>query len=295
MKKLVSLLICLILTASALCIPAAALGETMNASVGTPVIDGVIDDVWKTTERQQLSHLKAGDLKGDGTLPEECSCYASVLWDKTALYFLFEITDDDFSFEGDVGHWQNDSIYLYIDENDLFGSTWNEGQAQIALLPAEDMSLFPRNGTPCPDGYQLAYSYPTENTCVIEFKYVPATFPLETGKELLCDFQYNDGTEFNTRDYCFGWSDESDGASGNSSLWGYVTLTGDPTTVAAPAEAEAPAAETTVETEAATEAAVETAPVATAPQTSDAVTVFTFVVVLAAMCAFICTRKKIIN
>ncbi len=97
MKKLVSVLLILTLTL-AMMVSVSAENKDLTVAKGTPTIDGEIDEVWSTTPQVQLGYLKAGDLKGDGTLPETSAAYARVLWDENALYFLFEIMDDDFSF-----------------------------------------------------------------------------------------------------------------------------------------------------------------------------------------------------
>ncbi|MGN1346839.1 MAG: sugar-binding protein [Eubacteriales bacterium] len=313
MKKTLSAFFALVLVVSLCAVSVSAIGEEMTVLRGTPVIDGTIDAVWASADRQQLSHLKAGDLKGDGTLPETSSAYASMLWDDGALYFLFEIYDDDFAFTAAQGAWQNDSLYLYVDEESNYCATWVDGQCQLALIPSEDLTLVPRNGT-APADYDMAYSFPDDNTCIIEFKYVPAIVELKAGFELVIDFQYNDATDAGTRDYCFGWSDETDGASGDSTVWGFVTLSEEAAEAPAAEEpaveepaAEEPAAEEpvaeepavevpeVVEAPAAEEPEVVEAPAetaATAPQTSDVTTVITLAAMVSALCAFAISRRK---
>ncbi|MCR5683038.1 MAG: hypothetical protein K6G29_11375, partial [Clostridiales bacterium] len=241
-------LLCTLLAALvmiSLAVSASALGEEMTIATGTPKIDGAIDDVWATADRQQLGYCKAGDLKVDAyTLPDTCSVYASALYDNTALYFLFEITDDEFAFESSVGDWKNDSIYLYIDEIGDGDPTWTDQQAQIALIPEDGWEMIPRKGV-APADYELAYTFPTATTCVIEFKYVPRILELKEGVEFTLDFQYNDSIPGGTRDYCLGWSDETDDAANNSGIWGFATL-GGAGTAAAPAASE----EVTVEADA---------------------------------------------
>ena len=90
MKKSLSALRALTCTAT-LALSVSAVGETYTAQKGTPVIDGTVDDVWANAEKVQLTHVKTGDLKGDGTMPEGLSVYASMLWDESAFYFLFDI------------------------------------------------------------------------------------------------------------------------------------------------------------------------------------------------------------
>lgn len=311
MKKFLSALLALTCTAT-LALSVSAVGETYTAQKGTPVIDGTVDDVWANAEKVQLTHVKAGDLKGDGTMPEGLSVYASMLWDESAFYFLFDIHDDDFAFNSEAGDWKNDSVYLYIDELSTGGETWLEGQSQNAIIPAEDLTLVPRKGT-APNEYQVAWSFPEENHCIIEYKYVPSDIEPEElveGFTFLGDFQYNDADAFLTRPYCLGWSDEDDSAADNADVWGVITLAGSGETTETEAETEAAAetepettaeteaeteaetvAETAAETEAAEEAAEETVTETTAPQTFD-VTVIASAAAIVSLAGFAATRKK---
>ena len=311
MKKFLSALLALTCVA-AMAVSVSAVGETYTAQKGTPVIDGTVDDVWANAEKVQLTHLKAGDLKSEGVIPEGLSVSASMLWDESAFYFLFDIHDDDFAFNSEAGDWKNDSVYLYIDELSTGGGTWLEGQSQNAIIPAEDLTLVPRKGT-APNEYQVAWSFPEENHCIIEFKYVPADIEPEElveGFTFLGDFQYNDADDFLTRPYCLGWSDEDDSASNNADVWGVITLAGSGETTETEAETEAAAetepettaeteaeteaetvAETAAETEAAEEAAEETVTETTAPQTFD-VTVIASAAAIVSLAGFAVTRKK---
>lgn len=311
MKKFLSALLALTCVA-AMAVSVSAVGETYTAQKGTPVIDGTVDDVWANAEKVQLTHLKAGDLKSEGVIPEGLSVSASMLWDESAFYFLFDIHDDDFAFDSEAGDWKNDSVYLYIDELSTGGGTWQEGQSQNAIIPAKDLTLVPRKGT-APSEYQVAWSFPEENHCIIEFKYVPADIEPEElveGFTFLGDFQYNDADDFLTRPYCLGWSDEDDSASNNADVWGVITLAGSGETTETEAETEAAAetepettaeteaeteaetvAETAAETEAAEEAAEETVTETTAPQTFD-VTVIASAAAIVSLTGFAVTRKK---
>lgn len=299
MKKFLSALLALTCVA-AMAVSVSAVGETYTAQKGTPVIDGTVDDVWANAEKVQLTHLKAGDLKSEGVIPEGLSVSASMLWDESAFYFLFDIHDDDFAFDSEAGDWKNDSVYLYIDELSTGGGTWQEGQSQNAIIPAEDLTLVPRKGT-APNEYQVAWSFPEENHCIIEFKYVPADIEPEElveGFTFLGDFQYNDADDFLTRPYCLGWSDEDDSAANNADVWGVITLAGSGETTETEAETEAAAetepettAETAAETEAAEEAAEETVTETTAPQTFD-VTVIASAAAIVSLAGFAVTRKK---
>ena len=240
MKKVLSLLAASVVLMILAVLPATASDATMSVSRGTVVVDGVIDEVWAKADRQAIDKLTNGDLKADG-LPEDWYAYVSALWDDEYVYFLLELKDDDWVMDNDVpGHWRNDCVYLYIDEMSLAAGTWQDGQYQLALIPEEDMSMLPRNGSAIEDG-NVQYAYTLEDdTCIMEvaFKFQYAT-PAE-GFTFMADFQRHDDTEYASRDYCVSWSDEADQDSATSSVWGTLVLGGES---GASAEALATAAE----------------------------------------------------
>ena len=99
MKKLILCFLLAVLMMLGIAAGVSALGQEMTIARGTPKIDGKIDDVWASADRQQLGYCKAGDRKTTpDALPDTCKVYASALYDDKAVYFLFEIVDDEFTF-----------------------------------------------------------------------------------------------------------------------------------------------------------------------------------------------------
>lgn len=78
-------------------------GANSFAVNGTPVIDGIVDDLWVNSTKLQM------DTSAQGTTGT-----AKVVWDETALYFLFEMTDSTpFALSEKE---RNDSVEVYVDE-----------------------------------------------------------------------------------------------------------------------------------------------------------------------------------
>lgn len=198
--------------------PASAIGEVMKAERGTPWIDGEIDAIWKRANRQKLTHR----TRGEGTR-ENSLCHVSVLWDDEALYFLFELTDNDFTFEAEPGSPLNDCVYLYIDEKDVFGTTWKPGQTRICLTPAPGLSLYPMDGD-APADFEMAYAMDIDGHWNIEFKYVPHTLNLAKVERILMDFQYCDANPDGFVESIVNWSDEQGECETDSASWTYVTM-----------------------------------------------------------------------
>lgn len=289
MKKIAAFLLCALLITLVTAPASHAVGETAVAKKGTPVIDGVVDEIWSQTDRVSLSHLKAGDLKANGA-PADYSCYASMLWDEGHFYYLFEVTDDDIFCNNLAGStWQNDCIFLYIDEtNSKTANTWNAGQYQLAFLANGD-SVIPRNGTHSLGASACTYKVTATATgFIVEAAFTPDAVTPAAGLAVGIDYQFNDANEGGSRDYCYGWSDETDTASNDASIWGIVTLSAD---AAAPAP-EKQAAPETEEPQTPAEPAQEPAPETVAAQTSDITSVMTLLAGIAALTAFAVSNKK---
>ena len=91
MKKIVFILLTAVLALSALlvCAGAATAVPTADAAYGTPVIDGVIDEVWSKTTAYAFGKYDYVKKVTDN----ESSGQFRALWDETYLYLLFEIKD----------------------------------------------------------------------------------------------------------------------------------------------------------------------------------------------------------
>ncbi len=190
----------------------------MKAGYGTPQIDGEIDAIWKKADRQKLEHRTGGTGRRDSSL-----CYVSVLWDEEALYFLFELIDNNFTFDAPAGSELNDCVYLYIDENDMWGPTWQPGQTRICLTPSLGKSMYPTDGA-VPKDFEMAFAQDIDGHWDIEFRYVPEKLDLKNTDKVLMDFQFNDANPDGTVECVLNWSDELGECRTDSASWSYVEL-----------------------------------------------------------------------
>lgn len=220
MKKLLAAVFSILLLSAALALSASAVGETLEANFGTPHIDGVIDEVWKTTQRQKLSYIIPGD--DQKSKRASCSVYVSSLWDGDAIYLLLEIIDDDYVGGGE-GTYDNDTMYFYVDEADLFDKTWQNGQNLLAMYPAEEANAKLLHGEVNPET-QIAFGYFGDTGRLFEIKYVPAQVKLLRNLRILVDFKYVDVNEKGERTNTVVWSDELNEGDSDSSNWSYLIL-----------------------------------------------------------------------
>ena len=224
MKKRIAAFLLSVLTLSvwlAASVPVFSIGEEMKVGLGTPEIDGEIDAVWKKASRQKLSHRTGGVSEKR----ENSIAWVSMLWDSEALYFLFELVDDDFTFDAPAGSEANDCVYLYIDEGDVFGRTWQKGQTRVCLTPSLGKSLYPMDGD-APRDYEMAFGHDLDGHWNIEFKYVPHTLDMTKLDKVLMDFQFNDADADGNRAFLWNWSDEQGECETDSASWTYVTFRG---------------------------------------------------------------------
>ena len=238
MKKVLAILLACLLTLS-FSIPVFAIGEEMTVKKAAVTVDGKIDDAWAKASRQKLNYVK-----NNVPMPNDSYCYVSALWYGNTIYFLFEITDDDPSFNSTVGDWKNDGIYLFIEELGTGGKPFTAGQYQIAIIPQEGLSQLPRRGDANAMG-KFAYAYEKTGTgYVIEASYTFNMITLSAGTEIKADFQYNDCNAAKERTHNFGWSDTNDSAVSDAAVWGTLKLSGAyAITVSKPAAAAEDAAE----------------------------------------------------
>lgn len=226
MKKLLAAVFSILFFTAVLTIPALAVGQSMSAAYGTPIIDGFVDEAWKMAQRKKLQTVNGGEKMND--YERNCTIYVSSMWDNEALYFLIELIDDDFTFDVS-GEYENDMVEIFVDELDLYDKTWQEGQTMLSIVPEEGARVRVIHGE-IAEGTQVAFSVEDEETRIIEIKYVPSFLEINGGERILADFKFYDINSSGGLDYSVAWSDELDEAELHSSNWSNITLSTNGTT-----------------------------------------------------------------
>ena len=114
-----------------------------------PVIDGVFDEVWATTDSFVIDR-PYDTANGAPTLGEPGETYWKALWDEEGYYLIIKVTDDNYwpnYLSGGANAWEFDKPEIYFDVNfnlqDGFGpSAQNSGHHQMA----PDMTASKENG-----------------------------------------------------------------------------------------------------------------------------------------------------
>jgi hypothetical protein len=274
MKRALSVLLALILTISVLTLfSSAERGFVYTAPKGTPVIDGVIDDIWQYAEWTSVEYPHDGSDKAE--IPELLRI--KLLWDETHLYFLAEVTDADLNYE-------NDLVEIYIDEGNERGDAYddNDGQTRFRW----DGTVIQDSGTNCQNDAPGAGTM-TDTGWITEGAIKWSDNPVE-GRKSGLEFMFNVGGSDADFTAALRWNVDTAGGDPapyqSPAAFGTLVLGAAPVIETEPPETEAPADEPVVD-----------APVAVpAAQTSDILLSVTTAAFLAVGIIF-AAEKKIKN
>lgn len=170
-RQIFTLLLCALFGTA---IMAQAPSHVVKKTTTLPVLDGEIDAVWDDAVAQDIAvpfQAEVPTLGGPG------ETYWKALWTDAGIYFLFNVTDDEFYpnyVAGGGNSYEYDKLELYFDVNsvkaDGLGAGNNQGHYQIApdyVLDENDGRVKQNNGA------DYAYLV-TEPNSVGEF-FVPMT------------------------------------------------------------------------------------------------------------------------
>jgi hypothetical protein len=196
-----------------------------------PVIDGVMDDVWKDQPVfSQNSHCN-GDVFDDD---HDISGHYQAIWDDNNLYMLFT-TVDDINWQANANSYENDSWEIYFDGDNSKGTAYdNVNDMQLRIETPKDVTAADMDGQSywVRTGTEFATKMADDGTgdlvCEVKFPlagiFVDPTVDTEFGFQA----QQNDadgGTtlrEARTK----WWADAADVAWNNPSVFGTAVLKG---------------------------------------------------------------------
>ena len=97
----------------------------------SPVIDGIIDDVWSLASQQFITTTVNGSDPGG---PSDLSGSWWTLWDGDYLYVLVDVNDEVLFNDTALGSsWQDDSVEFYFDGNNSKGDSTDEDDYQFCI------------------------------------------------------------------------------------------------------------------------------------------------------------------
>jgi len=180
-----------------------------EAARGTPIIDGIVDDIWNETEVITTTRWAQGSGGATGT--------ARVLWDDKYLYvlaFVYDTTLDDTS----IHPWERDCIEVYIDENNGKTDSYQEDDAYYRVGFTNELSGMDNVNL---EGVRSAAGF-IEGGYMIELQ-IPFRYKSASTDMIGFDFHVNDAIDGERRSIA-AWSDQNNVAYLMPSAMGNLKL-----------------------------------------------------------------------
>ncbi|WP_394918407.1 sugar-binding protein [uncultured Robinsoniella sp.] len=194
--------------------------KTAEAVKGTPVIDGVIDEIWAATSVLNVNQYMGGL---GTTVTSGATAETRVLWDEdNNLYVLFDVKDPVLSKKAAELHEQ-DSIEMFLDENNGKTLSHEEDDRQYRVNYMNEKSVGQKGNT---DEFTSAATIKADGSgYIVEIKVPFKTILASPGMQIGFDAQVNDdcdggGKRTSTATWC---DPEGNGYSSNAK-WGVITL-----------------------------------------------------------------------
>lgn len=186
--------------------------ETAGTSQGTPMIDGIEDQVWGRAEEFSTTHWVLGSAGATARV--------KTLWDEGHLYVLAKVADPVLSIAS-ANAWEQDSVEIFVDQNNAKTNYYEADDGQYRVNYANAQSF---------GGAASASKFVTATRLVDGGYIVEAAIALDVvqaqaGMLIGFDFQVNDdGTGTGVRSSVATWSDESGRAYLDPSRFGVLRL-----------------------------------------------------------------------
>ncbi|MCL6457242.1 MAG: endo-1,4-beta-xylanase [Gorillibacterium sp.] len=192
--------------------PESANANQSTAKFAAPVVDGVVDVVWSQTPEIAINRYQMAWQGATGV--------AKALWDDQNLYILIQVSDAQLD-KSSANVWEQDSIEIFLDENNAKTSFYQDDDGQFRVNFANETSFNPPS---LAAGFVSATKVAGTNYTVevkIPFKQVtPAD-----GMKLGFDVQINDAQD-GIRQSVAAWNDTTGNGYMDTSVYGELTLTG---------------------------------------------------------------------
>lgn len=178
---------------------------------GTPVIDGKLDNAWKTQSELPLT-VKTGD--------PQAAAKVRAMWDDQYLYVYAVVTDKKLS-KANSNAWEQDSLEIFIDQNHTKTSSYEADDCQYRINYKNEASF---NGANCKADNLKSVTKLTKDGYIVEAAIKLTEIKPAKGKLIGIDFQINDDAGSGSRAGTYNWFDKTGTGYANPSVLGTVTL-----------------------------------------------------------------------
>ncbi len=216
-----------------------------NAIPGTITVDGVIDDAWADAPVYTMENEVSDDSRGDAATKKDSSTVQfRMMYSDTKVYMLVEVEDDAWT-TGSNTNWRNDSLMIFVSENDMNRGTNNENRyCMVAFLENYEESkaaytgFFTRSNNGTNDKAKEHAVVKDGNKAVMELSFeLNNETPVEGGM-IAMDLQYNDQDQDpatapeQSRTIVWSWSCSANNGPNNTrdgvKGWGNVWFVAEP-------------------------------------------------------------------
>ena len=182
----------------------------MDVKKGTVKVDGKIDDAWKDAPEVPLEIV----------LGAKCTGTAKLLWDKDNLYVLFDVKDDVLNKDNENA-WEQDSIEVFIDENNSKAGGYEPDDKQYRISYENFLSF---NGDKCLEENMKSKVKLTDDGYIVEASFKWTDIKPEEGTSVGLELQVNDAGSSGSRLGTISWADDTGTGYQNPEVFGTINL-----------------------------------------------------------------------
>ena len=183
-----------------------------TAQYATPVIDGIVDDVWSETAGIPINRYQTAWQGATGT--------ARALWDDSNLYVLIQVSDAQLD-KTSANVWEQDSVEIFLDQNNAKTSFHQDDDGQHRINYDNEASFNPPT---IASGFESATQVSGTNYTV-EVKIPLTAVAPSNDTKLGFDVQINDAKD-GARQSVAAWNDTTGNGYMDTSVYGVLTLIG---------------------------------------------------------------------
>jgi endo-1,4-beta-xylanase len=181
-----------------------------TAVFGTPVIDGTVDGVWSKAAELPINRYQMAWQGANGV--------SKVLWDNQNLYVLIQVSDSQLD-KSSPNPWEQDSIEVFVDENNAKTSFYEDGDGQYRVNFDNEASFNPIS---IAEGFE-SKTHVSGNGYTVELKIPLKTITPVNSTKIGFDVQINDGQD-GARQSAATWNDMTGLGYQDTSVFGELTL-----------------------------------------------------------------------
>lgn len=178
---------------------------------GSAVIDGKMDESWDLAKEITTNQWVTGD--------SGATAKVRTMWDGKYLYVFADIHDELLN-KSNKNQWEQDSVEIFIDQNNNKTAHYQEDDAQIRINFENELS-----GSGYDKDALKSQTVITDTGYIVEVAIPLDKVEVKDGDLVGFDFQVNDSNEDGVRTGVVTWCDGSGGSYANTSGFGNLKLT----------------------------------------------------------------------